>query len=149
MADIRPFRGWHYTGDVSKLIAPPYDILDAKDKQALLAKSADNIVAADLPHVPPKELGPDEAYLAAAGKLAELRTSGALVQDGEPALYAYSQTFTWAGKSHTRRALLCGVRATEFYQDIWPHEKTFAGPKADRLRLTEVTHMQLSPIFGV
>jgi len=31
---------------------------------------------------------------------------------------------------------------------VIPHEHTFAGPKADRLKLTEYTKMQLSPIFG-
>lgn len=148
MTEIRAFRGWHYRGDVSALIAPPYDILSAADKQALLAKSPDNIVAVDLPHVPPKEVGPDEEYQAAAAKLRQLQEAGVLVRDARPALYAYAQTYTWAGREYTRRALMCGVRATPFYQAIWPHEHTFAGPKADRLRLTERTGTQLSPIFG-
>ena len=148
MNQIRPFRGWHYTGDVSKLIAPPYDILSGQDKQALLAGSADNIVAVDMPHFPPKELGPQEEYDDAARKLQAMQTSGVLTQDPAPALYAYSQTYTWAGRSYTRRAIMCGVRATELCEGVWPHEKTFAGPKADRLRLTETTGVQLSPIFG-
>ncbi len=149
MNEIRPFRGWHYTGEVSRLIAPPYDILSGADKQALLARSADNIVAVDLPHVPPKEVGPDAAYAAAAEKLAALQAAGTLVQDPQPALYAYSQTYTWAERTFTRRAILAAVRATELYEGVWPHEKTFAGPKADRLKLTEATGVQLSPIFGV
>lgn len=148
MAEIRPFRGWHYRGDVSSLIAPPYDILSAADKDALLAGSPDNIVAVDLPHVPPKEVGPDAEYQAAAAKLAALQESGVLAQDDRPAVYAYSQSYAWAGKRYMRRALICGVRATEFGQAVWPHEKTFAGPKADRLKLTELTGVQLSPIFG-
>ena len=148
MAEIRPFRGWHYPGDVSNLIAPPYDILSAQEKAALLARSPDNIVGVDLPVVPAKEVGPDPVYQAAARKLAAMKEGGPLVQDERPGLYAYSQAYTWAGKSYTRKALMCGVRATELYGDIWPHEKTFAGPKADRLRLTEETQMQLSPIFG-
>ena len=148
MAEIRPFCGWHYQGDVSSLIAPPYDILSARDKAALLAKSGDNIVSVDLPVVPAKEVGPDAVYQQSAAKLESMKASGVLVQDETLALYAYSQTFPWASRSYTRRALLCGVRATELYGDIWPHEKTFAGPKADRLKLTEATGMQLSPIFG-
>jgi uncharacterized protein (DUF1015 family) len=148
VAEIRPFCGWHYQGEVSNFIAPPYDILSAKDKADLLAKSEDNIVSVDLPVAPAKEVGPDRAYQRAAKKLAAMKSAGPLVQDEKLTLYAYSQTFTWAGKSHTRKAMLCGVRATELYGDIWPHEKTFAGPKADRLKLTEVTRTQLSPIFG-
>lgn len=148
MAEVRPFRGWRYNGDVSALIAPPYDILDVEGKQALLEKSPDNIVGVDLPVVPASHEGPAEAYEAAGAKLAALKDAGTLVQDDAPALYAYSQTYTWAGVSHTRRALICGVRATEFYDAIWPHEHTFAGPKADRLKLTQVTRTQLSSIFG-
>ncbi len=147
--DIRPFRGWRYAdSDVSKLIAPPYDILNAQDKSELLARSGNNIVAVDLPHVPPKELGSDEEYNGAACLLESWKASGVMVQDGSPALYAYEQSYTWAGKNYSRRAMLCGIRATELGKDIIPHEHTFAGPKADRLKLTEVTRTQMSPIFG-
>jgi len=150
--EIRPFRGWRYVPgsdrDISPYIAPPYDILSVKDKQDLLARSERNIVAVDMPHVPPKDLGPDHLYREAAERLRQWQTAGVLRQDATPAVYAYEQSFTWAGKSYCRRALLGGVRATPFGQDVIPHEHTFAGPKADRLRLTEYTKMQLSPIFG-
>jgi len=147
--DIRPFKGWHFSGsDVSKTIAPPYDILNQQDKDQLLARSNDNIVAVDLPHVPPKDLGPEEAYLGAAKLLRQWQDSGVLVQDRAPALYAYEQSYTWAGKTHARRAMFAGVRSTPLGEDVIPHEHTFAGPKADRLKLTECTKTQLSPIFG-
>ena len=150
--EIRPFRGWRYRtddGDVSRLIAPPYDILSAQDKADLLRADEHNIVAVDLPHVPPKELGPDEAYRAAADRLAGWKASGVLAAEDAPAVYVYDQTYTWHRRTYTRRAMICGVRATEFGRDVLAHEATFAGPKADRLRLTECTGMQLSPIFGV
>jgi uncharacterized protein (DUF1015 family) len=150
--EIRPFRGWRYSavagGDISKFIAPPYDILSASDKQALLAGDARNIVTVDLPHVPPKEVGPDSEYQAAANILQQWKRTGVLVQDTKPAIYAYEQTFAWAGRTYSRRAILCGVRATPLGEDVIPHEHTFAGPKADRLKLTQYTRMQLSPIFG-
>jgi uncharacterized protein (DUF1015 family) len=150
--EIRPFRGWRYVTeadrDVSAFLAPSYDILSAADKQALLKRSDRNIVAVDLPHVPPHEAGPEEEYRSAAATLEQWKSSGVLVQDPRPAIYAYEQTFRWAGKTCTRQALLCGVRATELGRDVIPHEHTFAGPKADRLKLTEATRMQLSPIFG-
>ena len=147
--DIRPFGGWRYAAgsDVSNLVAPPYDILTQHDKDALLAGDPRNIVGVDMPHVPPKELGPESEYVAAAETLAAWKADGTLRQD-DPCLYVYEQTYTWAGRAYTRRGLLAGVRATPFGQDVIPHEHTFAGPKADRLRLTQLTHMQLSPIFG-
>ena len=149
--DIRPFRGWRYSttgGDVSPYIAPPYDILDAEDKRRLLETCASNIVAVDLPHVPAKDLGPPAVYEAAAATLNDWRSSGLLRQDPRPSLYVYEQTYMWAGRTHARRALLAGIRATELGEDVIPHEHTFAGPKEDRLKLTQCTNMQLSPIFG-
>ncbi|HNX27058.1 MAG TPA: DUF1015 domain-containing protein [Phycisphaerae bacterium] len=146
---IKAFRGWHYAEkNVSNLIAPPYDILDKSDKDALLAQSPNNIVAVDLPHMPPKELGPQQAYLDSAALLKQWQTAGILVQDAKPAIYAYEQSYNWAGKTYARRAILVGIKASPFGQEIIPHEHTFAGPKADRLRLTECTKAQLSPIFG-
>lgn len=150
--DIRPFTGWRYRGqdggDISPFIAPPYDVLTARDKQELLAGSERNIVAVDLPHVPPKEVGPDQAYRQAASLLSTWMRDGTLVRDERSCLYLYEQTYHWAGRKYTRTALIAGVRATPFGQDVIPHEKTFAGPKADRLKLTQCTRMQLSPIFG-
>jgi uncharacterized protein (DUF1015 family) len=147
--EIRPFRGWHFRGpDVSLQIAPPYDILDQSDKDAFLAAEKTNIVAVDLPHCPPKSVGPEECYKAAASLLEKWKKTKVLYRDDKPALYAYEQTYTWAGRTYARRAMLCGVRATPLGADVIPHEHTFAGPKADRLKLTTATKMQLSPIFG-
>ncbi|MHC4294196.1 MAG: DUF1015 domain-containing protein [Planctomycetota bacterium] len=150
--DIRPFRGWRYSAgkerDVTNLIAPPYDVLGRQEVDELLARSERNIVTVDVPHFPPKEVGPPEAYQRAAEILNDWKSSGVIGQEESPALYAYEQTYSWAGKSYTRRAMLCGVRATELGEDVIPHEHTFAGPKADRLKLTETTRMQLSPILA-
>ncbi|HQL72542.1 MAG: hypothetical protein BWX88_02831 [Planctomycetes bacterium ADurb.Bin126] len=150
--DIRPFAGWRYRpqdgGDISPFLAPPYDVLTVQDKRDLQARSDRNIVSVDLPHVPPKEVGPDQAYQQAGELLARWMSDGTLVRDDKPCLYVYEQTYQWAGRQYVRTALLAGVRATPFGQDVIPHEKTFAGPKADRLKLTQRTRMQLSPIFG-
>jgi uncharacterized protein (DUF1015 family) len=147
--EIRPFRGWRYaSADISALIAPPYDILSQDDRSALLGRSPHNIVAVDLPHFPPKKVGPDEVYQRAAKLLEDWKREGELGQEKAAAIYVYEQAFEWAGKSYARKAILCGVRGTKLGQDVIPHEHTFAGPKADRLKLTQYTKMQLSPIFG-
>jgi len=150
--EIRAFKGWRFTpaqgGDISGFIAPPYDVLTADDKQALLDNCDKNIVGVDLPYVPPKRVGPEEVYARAAATISQWQADGLLAQDDKPCLYVYEQTYTWAGTSYTRRAMLCGVRATELGVDVIPHEHTFAGPKADRLKLTKHTNLQLSPIFA-
>ena len=147
--DIRPFRGWRFAGpEISSQIAPPYDVLQQADKDGFLAADETNIVAVDLPHMPPKTVGPDAVYEAAAKRLAQWQADGTLVQADAPAMYVYEQSYSWAGVEYVRRAVLAGVRATPLGEDVIPHEHTFDGPKADRLKLTQATQMQLSPIFG-
>ncbi len=150
--EIRGIRGWRYCpqdGDVSSLIAPPYDVLDQAGKDELLARSEHNIVKVDLPHVPPKGVGPDEVYKASADTLAGWKADGVICQDDKSTIYAYQQTYEWSGKCYKRTAMICSIRATALGEDVIPHEHTFDGPKADRLKLTESTQMQLSPIFGL
>ena len=149
--EIRPFRAWRFHragGDIGAYLAPPYDVLTAADKRELLNRCDDNIVGVDLPHVPPHDAGPDSAYEMAANGIARWKANGTIRQDESPAVYVYEQTYTWAGRTRTRRAMLCGVRAGKLDKDVIPHERTFDGPRADRLKLTEHTKMQLSPIFG-
>ena len=59
MAQIRPFAGIRFGKqfhDVSKLIAPPYDVLDEERKSRLQAKHPNNIVTVDAPWMPPKRI---------------------------------------------------------------------------------------------
>ena len=104
--DIRPFRGWRprpdEAGAVNGFLAPPYDILSADDKQALLAGGVTNVVAVDLPHVPARQAGPDAVYRQAAELLRSWQASGEVLHEPEAAVYVYRQTYAWAGKSHTR-----------------------------------------------
>lgn len=153
MANVRPFRGIRYSAaagrDVSDLIAPPYDVLDDADKSRLLAKSPYNIVAVDLPHVPPKTLGPDSAYASAAATMQLWLDRGVLVRDARPAFYPYEQSYAHNGKTYARRGLIGLVRLTPFGVDVIPHERTYPGPIEDRLRLMQTTAAQLSPVFGL
>lgn len=153
MAIIRPFAGIRYSTkagkDISNLIAPPYDVLNAKGKQALLAKDPHNVVSIDLPHVPPKQLGPPSAYQAAAKAMNDWLASGVLMKAPRQAIYPYEQTYTHGGKNYHRRGLICLVKLTPFGVDVIPHEKTYAGPIEDRLHLMHATGAQLSPVFGL
>jgi len=152
MPAISPFMAIHYPqADQTTLVAPPYDVLSGDDKSRLLAKNGHNIVAVDLPHIPPKEAGPDAAYEAAAHTLRMWIESGILVRDEKPALYAYQQTYSHAGVTYKRRGFFCRVRLEDFGADssIHPHEQTFSGPKEDRLKLMRTTQANLSPVFGL
>jgi len=155
MAEIRAFRAIRYDftrlgGDLSTVIAPPYDVLDQGDKDTLLGRNERNIVAIDLPHIPPKSAGPPECYERSAQDLRSWLGDGTLVRESEPALYLYHQVFDHAGTVYTRRKFFAAVRLVPFSEGVvLPHEETFGGPKEDRLALTKATQCNLSPVFGL
>lgn len=154
MAQIRPFAAIRYSrqagGDVSDLIAPPYDVLNDADKARLQAKNPHNIVTIDLPHMPPKEAGPDLDYQKASLTLQSWLSSGILARDPRPALYPYAQTYQHGTRTFHRRGLIALVRLSPFGKgEVVPHEKTYKGPIEDRMKLMRATGVQLSPIFGL
>lgn len=151
MANIAPLQAIRYPQqNQTSLVSPPYDVLSGEDKSRLLAKDGHNVVAIDLPHIPPKEAGPDSAYEAAAHTLRMWLEAGILKRDEKPALYAYQQTYTYAGTTYKRRGFFARVRLEEFGEGtIHPHEQTFSGPKEDRLKLMRATKANLSPVFGL
>ena len=151
MAEISSFRAIRYSlRDLSRIVAPPYDILDAKDKESLLARDAHNIVAIDLPFVPAKTAGPRHVYDDAAAKLSDWLADGTLRRDAQPAIYVYHQVYSHGGRSYTRQMFFARLRLEEFGQgQVFPHEQTFGGPKEDRLMLMRATSANLSPIFGL
>jgi uncharacterized protein (DUF1015 family) len=137
-------------GLVSDRIAPPYDVLDEAGKAGLMAKSDRNIVSVDLPHVPPKSLGPAECYATAANTLESWISDGTLVCESTPALYVYHQTFDHEGSRLTRPMFFARVKLVPFEDGVvLAHEKTFGGPKEDRLALMKATRVNLSAVFGM
>jgi uncharacterized protein (DUF1015 family) len=156
MPSVYPFRAVQFTQrpDLSALVAPPYDVLDASATGRMLAKNGRNIVAIDLPHTPAKELGPPESYAKAAEMYRVWLSDGTLKRGEEPAMFAYRQTTrTPDGKVSQRSGMACCVETVPFGPreggGILPHEETFSGPKEDRFALMKATKSQLSPIFGL
>ena len=141
--------------DVTHFIAPPYDVLDADSKAALIEAGGTNIVEVDLPHLPPKTVGPDETYEQAGTHFRRWQSEGVLRRGERPALFAYRQTFDGVDHQRVQRlGLFVNLRLQPFgpgadgYGGIFQHEQTFAAPKEDRLKLMRATRAQLSPIFG-
>lgn len=152
MADIQPLRALHYdqslVGPLSKVTSPPYDVIDAKQRDELLERSPFNVVAVDLPRGDAEDSDP----YAAAGELWEAwQLQGAVVRDPEPALWAHTQTYTGPdGQTRTRKGFFCRVRIEGYGPGrVRPHERTHPGPKEDRLRLMRATRANLSPIFSL
>ena len=134
MLEIAPFSAIRYDfsrlgGDLSAVLAPPYDVLDQDDKNTLLARSDRNIVAIDLPHIPPKTAGPPEVYAASATLLDDWLSEGTLIMEPAPALYVYHQQFQHEGMTYTRKKFIARVRLQAFADGVvLPHELIFGGP---------------------
>ncbi|HZK16342.1 MAG TPA: DUF1015 domain-containing protein [Solirubrobacterales bacterium] len=151
MADVRPIPALYFdparVESIEAVIAPPYDVIDPEQRQALLARSSHNVVEIDLPESPD---GGDR-YAHAAATMREWRGQGVLTTDPEPTLWGLTQAYTAPdGSSHERHAILARVGAEEYGAGrVRPHERTQPGPKQDRLDLTRATGHNLSPIFSL
>jgi uncharacterized protein (DUF1015 family) len=149
MAEIQPLRALHYdlakVGSLVDVTAPPYDVIDAEQRAALLARSPYNVVAVDLPE------GEPDRYAAAAALLESWELEGAVVRDSAPAIWAHTQDYTGPdARRLTRRGFFCRVRIEDYGPGrVRPHERTHPGPKEDRLRLTRATRANISPIFSL
>lgn len=153
MVEVCPFRGWRYdvaqVGDLSDVVTPPYDVIDEKQQDSLFKKHPCNFIRLELNREEPGDT-PETKYERAAGFWKHWRLDGILRQEHEDALYVYSQEFEWEGKRYVRSGVLGRVRLEEFGTgNVFPHEQTLSGPKADRLKLIRATNANLSPIFGL
>jgi uncharacterized protein (DUF1015 family) len=159
MAEVLPFKALHYdlgkVGSLDAVAAPPYDVIDAAGRAALLERSPYNAVAIDLPK-PFDPADPDsnpsgDPYAEAAARIESWRSEGALVQDSEPSLWAMTQDYTAPdGSSHSRHGILVRVRVEDYESGtVRPHERTHPGPLLDRLELTRASGYNLSPIFSL
>jgi uncharacterized protein (DUF1015 family) len=159
MADVRPFNALHYdlgkVGSLDAVAAPPYDVIDAGQRAALLQRSPYNAVAIDLPK-PFDSADPDsdpsgDPYAEAAVRIGQWRGDGALVQDEEPTIWALTQDYAAPdGNSYSRNGILARVRVEDYESGtVRPHERTHPGPLLDRLELTRATGCNLSPIFSL
>jgi uncharacterized protein (DUF1015 family) len=151
---IQAFRGLRYdlghVGSLSDVIAPPYDVIDAELQDELYNKHPANVVRMILNRDEPGDDEQNNRYSRAAQFLRSWRSQGVLTQEGDPAVYAYHQTFTAGGETHTRRGFMAAVKIERFGEgNIFPHEETHSAAKADRLKLITACKTNMSQIFGL
>lgn len=148
MVEIRPFRGLRYdtarAGQAEDLLAPPYDVIDAAQRAELASRSAHNCVRVILPE------GDGDARYAEGRRCFDALRADALVHDDAPGLYVYHQRFEVKGETFVRKGLVCAMEITPFSKgEVRPHERTLAGPKADRLKLMRACDAHLELVFGM
>ena len=154
MPEIRAFRALRYNPetlpDLSRVVAPPYDVISPARRIQLAARDPHNVVAIDLP-VDAGAADPDEKYRQAARTFAGWRSDGTLRKDRQPSLYVYEQEYMVPGTSLRRvqRGFFGRLRLEAFGPDggVLPHERTLAGPKEDRYKLMRATGANFSAVM--
>jgi len=151
MARIEPFRALRYDPrrvELGNVIAPPYDVVAREERGQLYDRDPHNAVRLELTRHVEDEAETD--YSEIREILEEWQASGVLVRDEAPALYVLRQTFEAPGGGGTlcREGFFTALSLEEYAKRIVrPHERTLAGPKADRLRVMRATRANLSPVF--
>jgi uncharacterized protein (DUF1015 family) len=149
VARFDPFAGIRYDltrSDLSAVIAPPYDVIDAEARAALAARSPHNAVRIDLPD----EADGDGRYDQAGADLAAWLAEGVLVVDERPSFTVYRMVAT--GDDGVERRTTGVIGALELSPpgtDILPHEHTTKKAKSDRLDLLRSCRANLSAIWGL
>jgi uncharacterized protein (DUF1015 family) len=146
MLDIAPLKPLRFAPSVlEKVVAPPYDVIDAALRARLGARDPHNVVHIDLP-----EGEGDARYPHARALFQKWQDEGALVRDETPSYFRYAQTFEppGGGARLTRKGFFALVRAVPYgARVVLPHERTLTGPKQDRIALSRATRATLSPQF--
>lgn len=142
---VAPFVAERYADGrrLSKLIAPPYDVLSPADRERYARRHDHNIVHLILPE------GDVDRYAAARKRYERWRRDGVLVPDKTPAVYVLRQKFTTRdGARHARTGVIAGVAVEPpTARRVLPHERTHAGPKEDRLALLAATGAMFETLF--
>ena len=131
MPEIKPFRGWRYNGealkDLSRVVAPPYDVISKKEQEALYRRDPRNVVRLILGKAQKGDTVSSNRYTRAGRCLREWQSSDVLIQDCCPAIYVYVQDYPEGGRKHTRFGFMAAMKLDE--KAVLRHEKTPAQPK--------------------
>jgi len=159
MAQIIPFHGTLYNpttvGDVRKVVAPPYDIIDSTLQKTLHDRHPNNVIRLELGYEQPGDTPANNKYTRAAAALHDWLKSGALRKDSQPAVYyhtiEYRPPYSAPGTpTKVFKGFLSTVELEEFGSGkIYPHENTRAAAKTDRLNLLEACRANFSAIISL
>jgi uncharacterized protein (DUF1015 family) len=145
MADVRPFRGWHYNlmkfQDLSQVITQPYDKIPKELQQKYIARHPNSFVNLILPAAP-------DPYAFSATTFKLWSQQLVLARDADPTIYVLHQDFEIGGQKKTRKSFVAAIRVDEYEKGtVLPHERTLSKPKADRLSLLRASRADYEQIF--
>ena len=153
MANVRPFRGLRYNpGKVSieKVVTQPYDKVSREMQERYYAMDPYNIVRVILGKNHEGDSPENNVYTRASATLRDWRASGVIEPMPASSFIVYFQRFVIPGTTEERiRKGFIGLGRLEDYANkiVYPHERTLAGPKQDRLQLLRHTRTHFEQIF--
>jgi uncharacterized protein (DUF1015 family) len=126
---------------------PPYDVIAADERGSFFDRDPHNAIRFELTRNAEDEAAAD--YAGIREMLDAWRASGVLIQDDQPGYYIMGQRYTAPSGENLERVGFFGELALEEYEArvVRPHERTLAGPKADRLKLLRAAEANLSSVF--
>lgn len=147
MADTRPFRAFYYNteraGDLTRLVCPPYDLIDEAKRRELKDRSPYNFVRLELPE------STDPNYADIARMLHQWEKQRVLIEDNVKAFYLLRHDFEVDGEKLSRLGVFSAVRLEEFGKGgVYPHEVTFSAAKEERFKQLSALKTNTSPIFA-
>jgi len=150
MTRVRTFRALRYDTarvELSRVIVPPYDVIAGDERASFYARDPHNAIRFELTRDVADEASTD--YAQVGRSLAEWRSSGVLRQDERPGFYVMEQRFRAPDGRSLARIGFFGELGLEDYANgvVRPHERTLAGPKADRLKVLRAARANLSAVF--
>jgi uncharacterized protein (DUF1015 family) len=138
--DPRPHPG--RVADLTDLACPPYDVISAEQREALMVREPHNAVRLELNDAA-------DPHRAAADTFDEWMRDGTLEARAEASVYYYNHATAGRPDAPTVQGVLARVLLEPWGGEVRPHEHTMPGPKEDRLGLLRATRTQLSPILAI
>ncbi|MBN2317550.1 MAG: DUF1015 domain-containing protein [Acidobacteria bacterium] len=149
MAFVYPFRGYRYNSevvaDLDRVVTQPYDKISPELQEEYYRRSPFNTVRITLNRE--KRENPDTDYAEAGSTYRKWIDEEVLRQDPVPAIYAYYQKYIHEGRGKVQKGFIALLDLKGSESGIIPHERTFAAPKQDRLRLLRSTESYEDAVF--
>jgi uncharacterized protein (DUF1015 family) len=154
MATIVPFRGILYdkekVGDISKVIAPPYDVIDNEYQNQLYERHPNNVVRLELNKIEQTDNESNNRYTRSAKIFKQWIDEGIFKISNKPAVYCYVQIYKIEEREYIRKGFFALVKLEDFSSGvIYPHEQTLSKPKEDRIKLLRECKANFSQVFSI
>ncbi|MHA1960783.1 MAG: DUF1015 domain-containing protein [Candidatus Thorarchaeota archaeon] len=162
MVRVIPFKAYRYdeskVGDLSKTVAPPYDIIKGKKVDELQSLSEYNISWIIKNKPSDGDTESNNQYTRARDHLDNWVEDGVLKRDEKDAFYVYGQDFQVHGRTMFRFGFVGLIELEEFasqssqaspFAGVLQHEETLPKDIQDRLSLCKASMTQFGQIFVI